>query len=32
MARWSIGSLRKLKRIAGCALGSGERMWIEPRL
>ena len=32
MAAWSIGSARKLKRIAGCALGSAERMWIEPRL
>ena len=32
MACWSIVSPRKLKRIAGCALGSAERMWIEPRL
>ena len=26
------GSERKLKRIAGWALGSAERMWMEPRL
>ena len=28
----SIGESRKLNRIAGCAAGSADLMWIDPRL